>query len=95
MATHLVKGLRTEWERESGSCLCSSDSLDGFSPAPSLAQESEGSQRFDGGVEKAGVVGVQSHGTGCRRLSRPRSAFRVLAGRCAERSSGDGDEFCS
>lgn len=81
MATHSVKGLRTEWERESGSCLCSSDSLDGFSPAPSLAQESEGSQHFDSRAEKAGVVGVQSHGTGCRRPSQPHSAFRVLAGR--------------
>lgn len=81
MATHLVKGLRTEWERESGSYLCSSDSLDGFSPAPSLAHESEGSQRFDWCAEKAGVVGVQSHGTGCRRLPRPRSAFHMLAGR--------------
>ena len=81
MATHLVKGLRTEWERESGSCLCSSDSLDGFSPAPSLAQESEGSQRFDWCAETAEVVGVQSHGTGCRRLPRPRSAFHVFASR--------------
>lgn len=93
MSTHLVKGLRTEWERESGSCLCSSGSLDGFSPAPSLAQESEGSQRFDGGVEKAGVVGVQSHGTGCRRLPRPRSAFHMLAGHWIERDSGEGDGF--
>lgn len=81
MAIHSVKGLRAEWERESGSCLCSSDSLDGFSPAPSLAQESEGSQRFDWCAEKAGVVGVQSHGTGCRRPPRPQSAFRVLSGR--------------
>lgn len=95
MATHSMKGIRVEREHESGSCLCSSGSLDGFSPAPSLAHESEGSQRFDSRAEKAGVVGVQSHGTDCRRPSQPHSAFRVLAGRCAERSSGDGDEFCS
>lgn len=81
MATHSVKGLQAKWERESGSRLCSSDSLDGFSPAPSLAQESEGSQRFDWCAETTGVVGEQSHGTGCRRPPRPRSAFHMLAGR--------------
>lgn len=81
MATHPVKGLRTERECENDSRLCSSGSLDGFSPAPSLAQESEGSQRFDGGAEKTGVVGEQSHGTGCRRPPRPQSAFHMLSGR--------------
>lgn len=93
MATHSKKGLHVEGDRESGFRLCSSDSLDGFSPAPSLAQESEGAQRFGSRAEKVGVVGVQSHGTDCRRSPRPRSAFRVLAGHWIERDSGEGDGF--